>query len=60
MKINQKIINEIDESCKEDKSLKGFLKDLLLTEAGQTGSWRWKEVYKKSISKYSSDEEETM
>lgn len=60
MKINQKIIKEIDESCKDDKNLKGFLKNLLLTEADKTGSWRWKEIYKKSISKYSSDEEEAM
>jgi hypothetical protein len=53
IKINEKILDGIHENSGGDMIIENFLKELIFEEADHFAQWRWKEVYKKIVDKYS-------
>ena len=55
IKVNEKILQGIKEKSGEDKVIEKFLIDLIYEEASHSGVWRWKEIYKQKIEKFSNE-----
>lgn len=53
-KVNERILELINELTNDDKILADFLKDLLLDEIQNQGQWQWNKIYRELIVTYSS------
>lgn len=51
-KVNERILELIDELTNDDKILADFLKDLLFYEIENPGQWQWSKTYRKLVEKY--------
>jgi hypothetical protein len=54
-KINEQILLSLKKNCKNDDILEKFLKDLIYEEIHRGGQWKWKEIYRDKVKKYSTD-----
>lgn len=53
--INEQILKWIKENSKNDEVLEKFLKELIYEEINRPGQWKWKDIYRDKVKKFSAE-----